>query len=95
MKKFFGRVVSSALIICFLYEMCYSGKKVMDGKIGVTVSRVFAKRRLFPSISVCFERKRGSRESIFPDIDATLNQTQDEVAGNIRHRSKFEIVKWV
>ena len=95
MKKFVGRVVSSALVACFLYEIICSGMKVMDGKIGVTVSRVFAKHRLFPSISVCFLRKGVSRDLAFPDIDATLSQTKDEVVGKVVNRAKFEIVKWV
>ena len=89
MKKVLKRLVFFILLAQFLYTTYNSGKKLMDGKIGVTVSRGYAEYRLFPSISICFVRQGVGTEVAFPDIDAALNQTRDVVLINLRDKVRF------
>ena len=89
MKKVLKRLVFFILLAQFLYTTYNSGKKLMDGKIGVTVSRGYAEYRLFPSISICFLRQGVKEKDAFPDIDSTLKQTQDDVLDNLRDQANF------
>ena len=89
MKKILKRLVFFILLAIFLHAINNARKKLMDGKIGVTVSRGYAEYRLFPSISICFVRKGVNREQAFQDIDTTLNETRDNVLINIGDRVRF------
>ena len=89
MKNLFKKLVFFLLLALFLYAINNAARKLMDRKIGVTVSRGYSDYRLFPSISICFVMKGVNRDDAFPHIDDTLNHTRYEVLINLRDKVRF------
>ena len=89
MRKVFERLVLLVFLAYFSYQVGNAWVKLMDGKIGVTISRGYAEYRLFPSISICFVRQGVKLIDAFPDIDYTLKQTKDDVLANLRDQANF------
>ena len=90
MRKFVERLVFLALLAYFSYQVGNAWMKWMDGKIGETVSKEYAEKRLFPSLSFCFTRKDVTLNKAFPHIDSTLKQTKEDVLVNLRDNAKVK-----
>ena len=90
MRKFVERLVFLALLAYFSYQVGNAWMKWMDGKIGETVSKEYAEKRLFPSLSFCFRRKDVTLNKAFPDIDSTLKQTKEDVLVNLRDNANVK-----
>ena len=89
MKKILKNMVFFLLLAQLLYATYKARRKLMDGKIGVTVSRSYSDYRLFPSISICFQRQGVNIDNIFPGVDTALNETRDAVLINLRDKVRF------
>ena len=68
----------------------YSGKKLLEDKIGSTKSTQYSKWRLFPSFSFCFEMKNVTPESLLRDIDGNLQRVLDDVLVYFEHNNVSE-----
>ena len=88
-RKVFERLALLVFLAYFSYQVGNAWVKLMDGKIGVTISRGYSENRLFPSISICFVRQGVKLIDAFPDIDYTLKQTKDDVLANLRDQANF------
>ena len=77
--KLLGKLVVLALMSYFSWRVLRSGQKLLDDKIGLSVSKQFSQYRLFPSLSICMFPKHVTHKSLFEDIDGNLQRVLDDV----------------
>ena len=90
LQKHFGRLVTLALLLLFIWRVALSGKMLLDKKISTSVSKIYSKFRLYPSLSICVALKNVIREELLNDINSNLEKLLDEVLISFRHTTVSE-----
>ena len=80
-----GKLVVLALLLCFSWRVYECGQKLLDDKIGLSVSKQFSQFRLFPSLSICMYLKNITKKSLLEDIDGHLQALLDDVLISLMH----------
>ena len=83
--ELFGKLVVLALLLCFSWRVYECGRKLLDDKIGLSVSKQFSQFRLFPSLSICMYLKNITKQSLLEDIDGNLQGLLDDVLIHLMH----------
>ena len=85
-----GKLIFLALFGYFAYKVHHALDKLIQKKIGSTVSTAVSETRLFPSLSICFVRKNVSLQTILSNIDENLKNTRNETLISFVHHGLQE-----
>ena len=95
MLKFEIRVLDNlvflALLTYFSLTVYLAGQKILEEKIGLSVSNPFSQYRLFPSMSICMTLRRWNQKNFLKDVDGKLRRrVLDDVLIQFVHKNVTE-----
>ena len=90
LQKHFGRLVTLVLLVLFIWRVALSGKMLLDKKISTSVSNIYSKFRLYPSLSICVALKNVVREELLDDVSSNLEKLLNEVLISFWHTTISE-----
>ena len=79
------KLIFLVLLTYFSWTLFDAGKKMNEGKIGLSVSNPFSQFRLFPSMSICITTVQ--HEELLKDIDGNLQKVLDDVLIQFVHKN--------
>ena len=79
------KLIFVVLLTYFSCTVFWAGKKMDEGKIGLSVSNPFSQYRLFPSMSICITTVQ--HEELLKDIDGNLQNVLDNVLIQFVHKN--------
>ena len=82
---YIGNLICLGLFCYFAYRVQYALNKLIQKKIGTTVSTAVSETRLFPSLSICFQKRNSTLNSILSDLDGSLRQARNDVLSSFVH----------
>ena len=83
------KLIFLVLLTYFSWTLFDAGKKMNEGKIGLSVSNPFSQFRLFPSMSICITLKMDQKQ-LLKDIDGNLQKVLDDVLIKFVHKNVTE-----
>ena len=83
------KLIFVVLLTYFSCTVFWAGKKMDEGKIGLSVSNPFSQYRLFPSMSICMTLKT-DQKWLLKNIDGNLQKVLDDVLIKFVHKNVTE-----
>ena len=83
------KLIFLALLAYFSLTVYWAGQKILEKKIGLSVSNPFSQYRLFPSMSNCMTLKM-TQKKLLKDIDGNLQKVLDDVLIKFVHKNVTE-----